>query len=140
MSGPPAGRVSTHQAPLVGRFLDHGEVGRLGVGLEGRLVLVDLVEPDAVIVFGVLDRVEPQAPRLVVVGSLASTIRASSNSSRCPGEIGIVTITTFIFDTPLFDCHAGAGEWYPHYSGVATRLEAAARPSQRGWVKKAVAW
>ena len=39
---------------------------RLGMSLESRLIPVDLVEPYPVRVIGILDHVEPEAPRLLV--------------------------------------------------------------------------
>ena len=36
------------------------------MGLEGSLVLIDFIEPDPILVVGVLNHVEPQASRLVV--------------------------------------------------------------------------
>ena len=65
------------------------EVGRLGVGLERRLVLVDLIEPNTVRVGSVLDYVEPQAAGLVVH-------RAFGVVQQRLNELGLV---------PLFDLY-----------------------------------
>ena len=66
----PSRALDTLNTPLVGGRLKDLEVRRLQMVLKGRLVLVNLIQPYSVVVLGILDCIEPQAPWLIVVGAL----------------------------------------------------------------------
>ena len=78
-------------------------MGRLGVRLEGSLVVVYLVEPDAVLVSGVLDNVEATATGSSFTEPFASSMIASMNWSLQPGLIWMGAMITYIGQSPCND-------------------------------------
>ncbi len=60
-----AGSLQALHPPIPGGFPKLEEVRRLQMGLEGGLVFVYLVEPDAIGIMGVLDHVKAETSRLI---------------------------------------------------------------------------
>ena len=67
-----AGSLQALYPPILGGFPKLEEVWRLQMGLERCFVLIDLIEPDAIGIIGVLDHIKAQTAWLV--GSRATGI------------------------------------------------------------------